>query len=130
MYYNNKMISNFFRIIHSDDIHFALDQTNNKYKPLIRKSKYYDRVYLCIEDLRPTGQPNVSSPIKGFLCKKFHDFEFADEYFQSMPNNDKLRSTMIPLCKWVPSFLDSFLLNIYLKKIFWIGKHNIVVDKK
>lgn len=114
------MISNFFRIIHNDDVNFALD---HKYKP---KPKYYDRVYLCIEDLRPTGQPNVSSPIKGFLCKKFDDFEFADEYYQQIPNKDNFRSTMIPICKWCPSFLDSFVLNSYLKKIFWIGSHHFI----
>lgn len=120
------MISNFFRIIHSDDVHFALDYNNNhKYKP---KPKYYDRVYLCIEDLRPTGKSNVSSPIKGFLCQKFDDFEFADEYFQQMHNKDNLRSTMIPICKWSPSFLDSFILNSYLKKIFWIGRHSFIRD--
>lgn len=119
------MISNFFRLVHNDFPHelFERPQLDIYNRP---RPKYYDRVYLCVEDLRPNGEPNLSLPIKGFLCKKFDDFEFADEYFQKFTNKDKLRSTMIPICKWCPSFLDKFLVNYYLKKIFWIGRHSFV----
>jgi hypothetical protein len=117
------MISNFFRLIHNDVPYDLFQRIEYKEKS---PPKYYDRVYLCIEDLRPTGAANVSSPIKGFLCKKFDDFEFADEYLQKFPNKHDIRSTMIPICKWSPAFLDSFILNSRLRKIFWLGKHSFV----
>lgn len=120
------MISNFFRIVHSD-VPYELFQKEPKLNIGYRsKSKYYDRVYLCIEDLRQTEMPNISCPINGFLCKKFDDFEFADEYFQKMANKDKIRSAMIPVCKWCPLFLDSFVLKTYLRKIFWKGRHSFI----
>lgn len=119
------MISNFFRIVYNDIPFDLFQKTPESY--LRPKPKYYDRVYLCVEDLRPSGQPNVSLPIKGFLCKKFDDFVVADEYLEEkFTNKDKLRSAMIPVCKWCPQFLDTFVLNIYLKKIFWVGRHSFV----
>lgn len=118
------MISNFFRLVHNDVPYELLQKTPDSY--LRPRPKYYDRVYLCVEDLRPTGAPNASLPIKGFLCKKFDDFEFADEYLQKFTNKDNLRSAMIPVCKWCPEFLDQFVLNRYLKKIFWVGRHSFV----
>jgi hypothetical protein len=118
------MIANFFRLVHSDVPYELFYKTPDKYYNM--RPKYYDRVYLCIEDLRPTGAPNVTLPIKGFLCRKFDDFEFADEYLQAFPNKDNIRSVMIPVCKWCPVFLDTFVLNSYLQKFFWIGKHSFV----
>lgn len=118
------MISNFFRVVHNDVPFELFQKTPEVY--LQPKPKYYDRVYLCVEDLRPTGSPNVSLPIKGFLCKKFDDFEFADEYLQKFTNKENLRSAMIPVCRWCPQFLDSFVLKHYLKKIFWVGRHSFV----
>lgn len=115
------MISNFFRLVHNDVPYELFQrQPENYEKP---RPKYYDRVYLCVEDLRPTGEPNTSHPIKGFLCKTFDDFEFADEHFQRLPNKDKIRSAIIPMCKWSPQIFDPIFLSIRLKKIFWIGKH-------
>ena len=118
------MISNFFRIVHNDVPFDLFQKPRDDY--LRPKPKYYDRVYLCVEDLRPSNTPNVSLPIKGFLCKKFDDFEFADEYFQKFTNKDKLRNAMIPICRWCPFFLDQIVLNIYLRKIFWVGRHSFV----
>ena len=102
-----------------NDVPFELFQR----EPMIpQPSKYYDRVYLCIEDVKDSN--NDSPQIKGFICKKFDDFEYADTYAQSVIKN-KVRSAMIPICKWSPKFLDPFLLNIYLKKHFWGGKIRI-----
>lgn len=117
------MISNFFRIIHNDVPYELFQRSDPSIYP---HKKYYDRVYLCIEDLRPNNQANVVSPIRGFLCKKFDDFEFADDYLQTLSNKNNIRSTMIPICRWSPSFLDSFILSIRLKNIFWLGKHSFV----
>ena len=96
------------------------DTKNNRHTP-----KYYNRVYLCVEDLRPSNKPNNNGAILGFICKKFSDFEFADEHYQKMPNKDKIRSALIPICKWSPLWLDKFILDIYLKKTFWLGRHYV-----
>lgn len=117
------MISNFIRLIQNDVPYELFQRVSDRYRG---PPKYYDRVYLCVEDLREINGPNATLPIKGFLCKKFDDFEFADEYFQNMPNKEKIRSAMIPVCKWSPEFLDSFVLNSYLKKIFWLNKNSFI----
>ena len=31
---------------------------------------------------------------------------------------------MIPICKWVPLFLDPYIISYKLKKQFWLGKHS------
>jgi len=119
----SRILPLFFNIVHNDvpyEIFQRLDTKNNN-----MPSKYYNRVYLCVEDLRPYDIPNQNLPIRGFICKKFSDFEFADEYYQKMKNKDKIRSAMIPICKWSPAWLDSFLVGIYLKKIFWLGNHYV-----
>jgi hypothetical protein len=119
----SRILPLFFNIVHNDvpyEIFQKLDTKNNGHH-----SKYYDRVYLCVEDLRPYDIPNKNQPIRGFICKKFSDFEFADEYYQKMPNKDKIRSAMIPICKWSPAWLDSFLVGFYLKKIFWLGRNYV-----
>jgi hypothetical protein len=116
----------FFRRVYSDVPYEMIHRPD----PIINykmPSKYYNRVYLCIEDLRPEYCPNKVLPIKGFICKEFSDFEFADEEFQMIKTNKgDVRSTMIPMCRWSPRFLDRFLLDMYLKKIFWLGKHTII----
>lgn len=105
-----------FRLVYND-VPFELFENPMKNEP----NKYYDRVYLCIEDVK---EPNNDAQIKGFICKKFDDFEYADTYAQSVIKN-KVRSAMIPICKWSPKFLDPFLLNMYLKQHFWGGKIRI-----
>jgi len=111
--------------IYSDVPYEIIHRTNNNqtYK---MPSKYYNRVYACTEDLRQYNKANDSSPIQGFICKEFSDFEFADEYLcLKTKNNSNIRHALIPICKWSPKCIDKFLLDIYLKKIFWIGKHSI-----
>ena len=36
------------------------------------------------------------------------------------------RSTMIPICKWIPPIFDKYILNKKLLKLYWSGKHDIV----
>lgn len=115
----------FFSRVYSDVPYEMIHRPNNN-EIYRMPNKYYNRVYLCVEDLRPSNTPNKDLPIKGFICKEFSDFEFADEEFQIIKTKKgDIRSTMIPICKWSPRFLDRFLLDIYLKKIFWLGKHSI-----
>lgn len=125
------MVVNIFKLIHNgilyppsffkvayNDVPFELIQRG----PI--KPNYYDRVYVCIEELK-NNQPNNCEPIKGFICKKFSDYETANKYVESVTTNKNRRNTMIPICRWSPKFLDPFLLNMYLKKTFWGGKISI-----
>lgn len=86
-------------------------------------NKYYDRVYLCTEDLGSNTESNKCLPIKGFVCKEFADFEFAakEQMLLKLKYGD-IRSAMIPLCRWTPRIFDAFLLDMYLKKKFWGGR--------
>jgi len=76
-------------------------------------SNWYDRVYLCYEDV-PNNQPNNSLPIKGFKC-------------YSLQKND-IRHTMLPICRWVPVIFDRYILNWKLKNMYWLGKHTIGIS--
>lgn len=109
------MIINIFKLVHND-VPFEIFQRN----PITPPNKYYDRVYLCMEDI----PDNNNMPINGFICKQFDDFEFAEKYLQDIKIKNR-RQAMIPICKWSPKFLDPFFLNMYLKKLFWIGKIKI-----
>ena len=37
----------------------------------------------------------------------------------------EIRHTMIPVCKWVPTFLDKYILNWKLRNMYWKGQHTI-----
>lgn len=90
-------------------------------------SNWYDRVYLCYEDV-PHYSPNYSLPIKGFKCYKYNSFENADLAWNkdlSEYNKMTIRSTMIPICRWVPQIFDKYILNWKLKNMYWLGKHTI-----
>jgi hypothetical protein len=63
-----------------------------------RCKEWYDRVYLCSQ--------NVTT----FKCKKYESFEAAD---QSVTKADF--STMIPMCRYTPEFMDRFFLK---RKLF------------
>jgi hypothetical protein len=89
-------------------------------------SNWYDRVYLCYEDV-PNNQPNNSLPIKGFKCYKYNSFENADNGWDnviSLQKND-IRHTILPICRWVPVIFDRYILNWKLKNMYWLGKHTI-----
>ena len=65
--------------------------------------EYYDRVYLCIEKNNQ------------FECKKFETFESADNYFHDNHNPNVEKSTLIPLCKYVPNVFDKLILERKLR---------------
>lgn len=90
--------------------------------------EWYDRVYLCYEDVET---PNTYSQIKGFICYKFNSFTQADKTFSLWceKNNEK-RHTMIPICKWVPNIFDKYILNYKLKNMYWLGKNKIYHNTK
>ena len=89
-------------------------------------SNWYDRVYLCYEDV-PHNQPNNSLPIKGFKCYRYNSFENADNGWDnviSLQKND-IRHTMLPICRWVPVIFDRYILNWKLKNMYWLGYHTV-----
>jgi hypothetical protein len=101
-----------------------LDEVRNKCS-----SNWYDRVYLCYEDV-PHNQPNNSLPIKGFKCYKYNSFENADAGWDnviSLQKND-IRHTMLPICRWVPVIFDRYILDWKLKNMYWLGKHTIGIS--
>lgn len=92
-------------------------------------SNWYDRVYLCYEDV-PNNQPNNSLPIKGFKCYRYNSFENADNGWDnviSLQKND-IRHTILPICRWVPVIFDRYILNWKLKNMYWLGKHTIGIS--
>ena len=98
-----------------------LDEVRNKCS-----SNWYDRVYLCYEDV-PHNKPNNSLPIKGFKCYKYNSFENADAGWDnviSLQKND-IRHTMLPICRWVPIIFDRYILDWKLKNMYWSGKHTM-----
>ncbi len=72
---------------------------------------WYNRVYLC-----------VNTDIRNWNIKKFDSFESADKYFQDTKksNGDETISTMIPICRFIPSFLwlDKYVIKSQLSKMF------------
>ena len=110
----------FFKRVYND-VPYEIIQKNNFQGKI--PNEYYDRVYLCSEDLGSTAEPNKCLPIRGFVCKEFSDFEFAESEVRLLKlKYGDVRTTIIPLCKWTPRIFDAFFLNMYLKKVFWGGK--------
>jgi len=107
------------------DLNTELAEARNKCS-----SNWYDRVYLCYEDV-PNSQPNNSLPIKGFKCYKYNLFENSDNRWDKyLPeyNTMHIRHTMIPICKWVPIIFDRYILDWKLKNMYWLGKHTIGIS--
>jgi len=102
---------------------------NSPIKSPPKKSNYYNRVYLCFE--KPHGLGKQYDCFHCFNCIRFNDFIEADEYYakREQPNKkalDLTRSTMIPVCKYFPSWFDIYILNYKLKKQFWSVKNYII----
>jgi hypothetical protein len=100
----------------------VLDEVRNKYC-----GNWYDRVYLCWEDT-DFKKPTTYLPIKGFKCYRYSSFENADYTWNNIRESEQnleVRHTMIPVCKWVPTFLDKYILNWKLRNMYWLGKHTI-----
>ena len=91
-------------------------------------NKWYNRVYLCYEDT-DLKKPNTYQAIKGFNCYRYNSFENADYTWNNLRETEQkleVRHTMIPMCKWIPTFLDKYILNWKLRNMYWKGQHSIV----
>ena len=87
---------------------------------------WYNRVYLCWEDTN-FDKPVTYNPIKGFNCYKYNSFTAADNAWNTSlveHKNMKVRSTIIPVCKWIPSIFDEYVISRQLKKMYWLEKHS------
>lgn len=89
-------------------------------------NNWYNRVYLCLE-INDSLYTNTFGPIKGFNCYKFYSIESANFawYNKKEYNKINIRHTIIPICKWIPSILDKYVLDWKLKKIYWLGNHYV-----
>lgn len=82
--------------------------------------EFYDRVYLCTQEIGKID------------CKRFDSFESADSYHTNTYKNRKTDesqnvfptyntvSTMLPMCKYVPEFLDKPILKFKLANMMYI----------
>lgn len=82
---------------------------------------YYNRVYLC------------SQYIASFKCKKFNTFKEADDHHIETYKNKKEKhsnnilpinnnvSTLIPICKYVPLFMDKWILRYKLRNMLYVN---------
>jgi len=95
-----------------------------------KKKEYYNRVYLCIE------KETQSSLIRGFQCFSFSTFDEAEREQEKRSKNQKSgkvsanRVCFIPICRWVPFFMDRMILDYRLKSIFWMGRHTLYRKQK
>ena len=65
-------------------------------------------VFLCI-------QKNINY----FECRKFNDFIQANNYFiEKYKNDNTVVSTMISISKYLPLFIQNYIINYKLKELF------------
>jgi len=95
---------------------------NNSNNNNSNKNNWYDRVYLCVEH---KGQTQI---IGNFHCYPFESYEKADEYSKiiSVYQNNKIRHTMVPMCKWIPNRFHSYFLDKSLRNMYWKGSIKIM----
>ena len=90
----------------------------------------------------PPNPPNPSNPyiysdivlcvkttVHDFECYKFNSYDAADKYFKenySKPNKENIYcSTMVPLSKLWPQFIEPYVLQLKLSNLF----NNIKITK-
>jgi hypothetical protein len=85
------------------------------------KKDWFNTVYLCIEK---TKNKQINS---GFTCYKFNSFENADKYYNkiNLTLNSEIKTTMVPICKWIPFVIHQSVINFKLKKLYW--KNDITI---
>lgn len=106
---------------HSDIKHFLRILMYNIVPPSSNINLNYNDFYFCIEKKNDSS----SKAIEGFQCYKFSNLEEARKEERKRNQDSTKRSAIIPICKWVPSIFDSYLLDYKLKKHFWLGNHTI-----
>jgi|688.fasta_scaffold11994_1 hypothetical protein len=77
-------------------------------------------VYLCVKQ-------NINC--NNFNCYKFNNFIEADKYFIENFNNNSL-STMIPVYKYLPLFIQKIIIDYKLKNLFVKSKIITNIDLK
>ena len=66
-------------------------------------------IYLCIK-YKTTNY---------YKCIKFDNFEMADNFYKNKCTKTKIESsTMMPVCKYVPNFVQHHILDYKLKRFF------------
>ena len=92
------------------------------------QNEWYDIVYLCVQK-----SSSESILIDGFKCYKFKSFIDADYYFNSNKKytcEKHYRTTMIPVCKWIPFRFHKFYLNYKLINLFWKNDITLMTKKE
>jgi len=69
------------------------------------KTEKFNYIYLCIYS-------NYN-----YNCIKFNSYYDADNHCNKYYSKN-LNTTMIPVCKYTPSFLHKYIINYKLKKIY------------
>lgn len=72
------------------------------------ENKYYDRVYLCV-------RRNDTSTWDVRIFDTFHN---ADMYHTDEYKIRTMQSTMIPMCKYVPKFMDKWFIKWKINNMF------------
>lgn len=99
-----------------------------------KKGRYwYDRVYLCYDNRFPNK--TLYGKIFGFNCFRYKSVMEACEAYDKnniLSKKDKeedIIHAIIPICKWMPPFLDKYILNRKLRNVFWFGKIQIKIKR-
>jgi hypothetical protein len=76
----------------------------------IVKNNNYDinYIYLCVRN----------NNYDTFSCIKFNSYLHADEYYKKNYHGLHGLSTMMPVCRYTPTFLHKYILNYKLSKLF------------
>jgi hypothetical protein len=82
--------------------------------PIISKYPHMKVVYLCV---KPMDKMEFFS--LNFHCIPFDTYKEADDYYDKHYKNSKIEiSTLMPVCKYIPSPLHPLVLNYKLAKLF------------
>jgi hypothetical protein len=76
----------------------------------------YSIVYLCIKPLDKMELMPLN-----FRCMPFETYKEADDYYNKLyknKNKNNEYSTLMPVCKFIPSVLHPIVLNYKLAKLF------------
>ena len=68
----------------------------------------FSKVYLCVKN-------NTHNK---FTCKEFNDFLEADKYFDDNYKNKVVSSTMIPVCRFIPTIIKRPVLQYKLSNLY------------
>ena len=87
-------------------------------------STYASKIYLCVK----MREQKEFIPLQ-YNCIAFDTYEEADKFYDSNYDKNKVEySTMMPVCKYVPSAFHPVILNYKLAKVF-VNAHILSVRK-